>query len=183
MSLSIDTWEVEISQKAQNYKLLILLEPKVQNAYEAFKNLLGKKMKGEANDFDTTSYNAIRDLALKHKRSLVSTFKNIRDLFCSGNAIMSDSLFKFIGKDLLQYAKIEEKQDALRTIFIPSILDDSTNVQLLIIHSELMNKVVSNAGEDSNDFKDKVQILIDGELKENKQFVAFAKSIGVIQSE
>ena len=96
---------------------------------------------------------------------------------------MSDSLFKFIGKDLLQYAKIEEKQDALRTIFIPSILDDSANVQLLIMHSELMNKVVSNAGEDSNDFKDKVQILIDGELKENKQFVAFAKSIGVIQSE
>ena len=183
MSLSIDTWEVEISQKSQNYKLLILLEPKVQNAYEAFKNLLGKKMKGEANDFDTTSYNAIRDLALKHKRSLVSTFKNIRDLFCSGNAIMSDSLFKFIGKDLLQYAKIEEKQDALRTIFIPSILDDSANVQLLIMHSELMNKVVSNAGEDSNDFKDKVQILIDGELKEDTQFVAFAKSIGVIQSE
>lgn len=183
MSLSVDTWEVEISKKSKNYKLLILLEPKVQNAYEAFKNLLGKKVKGEANNFDTTSYNAIRDLALKHKRSLVSTFKNIRDLFCSGNAIMSDNLFKLIGKDLLQYAKIEEKQDALRTIFIPSILDDSANVQLLIMHSELMNKVVSNAGEDSNDFKDKVQALIDGELKENKQFIAFAKSIGVLQSE
>ena len=167
MSLSVDTWEVEISKKSKNYKLLILLEPKVQNAYEAFKNLLGKKVKGEANEFDTTSYNAIRDLALKHKRSLVSTFKNIRDLFCSGNAIMSDNLFKLIGKDLLQYAKIEEKQDALRTIFIPSILDDSANVQLLIKHSELMNKVVSNAEEDSNDFKDKVQVLIDGELKEN----------------
>lgn len=183
MSLSVDTWEVEISKKSKNYKLLILLESRAQNAYEAFKNLLGKKVKGEANDFDTISYNAIRDLALKHKRSLVSTFKNIRDLFCSGNAIMSDNLFKLIGKDLLQYAKIEEKQDALRTIFIPSILDDSANVQLLIMHSELMNKVVSNAGEDSNDFKDKVQVLIDGELKENKQFIAFAKSIGVLQSE
>ena len=182
-SLSVDSWETEICKKTKYYKLLILLEPNVQNAYEAFKNLLGKKVKGEANDFDTTSYNAIRDLALKHKRSLVSTFKNIRDLFCSGNAIMSDNLFKLIGKDLLQYAKIEEKQDALRTIFIPSILDDSANVQLLIMHSELMNKVVSNAGEDSNDFKDKVQVLIDGELKENKQFIAFAKSIGVLQSE
>ena len=183
MSLSIDIWEMEISQKSKNYKLLILLEPKVQNAYEAFKNLLGKKVKGEANDFDITSYNAIRDLALKHKRSLVSIFKNIRDLFCSGNAIMSDSLFKLIGKDLLQYARIEEKQDALRTIFIPSILDDYANVQLLIVHRELMNKVVSNAGEDSSDFKEKVQILIDGEHKEDKQFIAFAKSIGVLQSE
>lgn len=182
-SLSVDSWETEICKKSKYYKLLILLEPNVQNAYEAFKNLLVKKVKDDANDFDTTSYNAIRDLVLKHKRSLVSTFKNIRDLFCSGNAIMSDSLFKLIGKDLLQYARIEEKQDALRTIFIPSILDDSANVQLLIVHSELMNMVVSNAGEDSSDFKEKVQILIDGEHKENKQFIAFAKSIGVLQSE
>ena len=60
---------------------------------------------------------------------------------------------------------------------------DSANVQLLIVHSELMNMVVSNAGEDSSDFKEKVQILIDGEHKENKQFIAFAKSIGVLQSE
>ena len=46
-----------------------------------------------------------------------------------------------------------------------------------------MNIVVSNAGEDGSDFKEKVQILIDGEYKENKQFIAFAKSIGVLQSE
>ena len=71
----------------------------------------------------------------------------------------------------------------LRAIFLPSILDDSANVQLLIEHSELMKKVVSNAGEDSSDFKEKVQFLIDGEFKENKQFITFAKSIGVLQSE
>ena len=46
-----------------------------------------------------------------------------------------------------------------------------------------MKKVVSNAGEDSSDFKEKVQFLIDGEFKENKQFITFAKSIGVLQSE
>ena len=169
--------------KSKNYKLLILLGPNLQNAHDAFKNLVNKKAKGEAKELDETSYNALRDLALKHNRSLISTYKNIRDLFCSGHATMSDSLFKLIGRDLLQYAKIEEKQDALRTIFIPSILDDSVNVQLLIAHSELMNMVVSNAGEDSSDFKEKVQNLIDGELKENKQFIAFAKSIGVLQSE
>lgn len=182
-SLSVDTWETEICKKSKNYKLLILLEPKLQNAHDAFKNLVNNKAKGEAKEFDETSYNTLRDLALKHNRSLISTYKNIRDLFCSGNATMSDSLFKLIGRDLLQYAKIEEKQDALRTIFIPSILDDSANVQLLITYSELMNIVVSNAGEDGSDFKEKVQILIDGEYKENKQFIAFAKSIGVLQSE
>ena len=182
-SLSVETWETEICKKSKKYKLLILLGPNLQNAHDAFKNLVNKKAKGEAKELDETSYNALRDLSLKHNRSLISTYKNIRDLFCSGHATMSDSLFKLIGRDLLQYAKIEEKQDALRTIFIPSILDDSVNVQLLIAHSELMNMVVSNAGEDSSDFKEKVQSLIDGEHKENKQFIAFAKSIGVLQSE
>ena len=179
----VDTWETEICKKSKNYKLLILLEPKVQNAHDAFKNLLNKKAKNEAKELDEISYNALRDLAIRHNRSLISTYKTIRDLFCSGNAIMSDNLFKLTGKDLLEYSKMEEKQDVLRAIFLPSILDDSANVQLLIEHSELMKKVVSNAGEDSSDFKEKVQFLIDGEFKENKQFITFAKSIGVLQSE
>ena len=180
-SLSAATWETEISKKSRNYKLLILLEPKIQNAHDAFKNLLDKKARGEADEFDETSYNTLRNLAQKHNRSLFSTYKNIRDLFCSGNATMSNSLFKLVGKDLLTYARLEEKQDALRTIFIPSILDDDTNVQLLIEHRELMTQIVANAGEDSGDFKEKVQLLIDGEYKEDEIFIAFAKAIGVLQ--
>ena len=55
------------------------------------------------------------------------------------------------------------------------------NVQLLIEYRELMTQIVANAGEDSGDFKEKVQLLIDGEYKEDEIFIAFAKAIGVLQ--
>ena len=64
----VDTWETEICKKSKNYKLLILLEPKVQNAHDAFKNLLNKKAKNEAKELDEISYNALRDLAIRHNR-------------------------------------------------------------------------------------------------------------------
>lgn len=178
-TISTDMWESEICNKSKNYKLLILLEPKIQGAHDAFKNLIDKKVKGEAKEFDVVSYTALRNLAQKHKRSLFGTFKTTRDLFCTGRAIMTNNLFDMLGEDLLQFAKLEEKVDSLRTIFIPSILDDAKNVKLLMMNRELMSKIVSNAGEDSGDFKDKLQSLIEDQYKDDESFIDFAKSIGV----
>ena len=177
--INVEQWEKDLCHSTKNYRLLILLKVKLQNAYEAFKNLLIKKAKDDSIDFSAETYSSLMELATKNKRSLVSTFKNIRDLFCSGNANMSNSLFELYGKDLLKYAKLEDKTESLRTIFIPSVLDKKDNVLLILNNQEVMARIVQNAGDESGDFKDKVQSLLDMEYKDDKAFESFSKVLGI----
>lgn len=177
--INVEQWENDLCHCTKNYRLLILLKVKLQNAYEAFKNLLIKKAKDDSIDFSAETYLPLMELATKNKRSLVSTFKNIRDLFCNGNANMSNSLFELYGEDLLKYAKLEDKTESLRTIFIPSVLDKKDNVLLIMNNQEVMGRIVQNAGEESGDFKDKVQSLLDTEYKDDKAFESFAESLGI----
>lgn len=180
--INVEQWENDLCHCTKNYRLLILLEVKLQNAYDAFKNLLIKKSKGNSVDFSADTYSSLMKLATKNKRSLVSTFKNIRDLFCSGKAYMSNDLFEFYGKDLLKYAQLDDKTESLRTIFIPSILDKKENVLLILNNQEVMVRIVQNAGDESGDFKDKVQSLLDAEYKDDKVFESFAESLGIHQT-
>ncbi len=113
---------------------------------------------------------------------MLSAFNTVRDRFCDGARAMTNDKFDFYGEWLLKYAKLEEKQSALRTIFIPSVLDNKENIQLILRHQEKMIKIVEIAGAENKDFKDKIKSLLDGEYKDDKAFEEFAKTIGINKS-
>lgn len=93
---------------------------------------------------------------------------------------MTEDLFDCFGEWLLKFAKLEDKQSALRTIFPLSILDKKENIKVLLNYQEKMIKIIEKAEEENKDFKDKIKSLLDGEYKENEEFKSFANKIGVI---
>ena len=96
-------------------------------------------------------------MSIFSKRSFVSFFKKIRDLYCNGSAIMTPDLFKLIGEELMLNGNLEEKPESLRTIFIPSFLDDSNIVPLLLKYNGVLSRIVRNTpSEESQDFIDKL---------------------------
>ena len=78
-------------------------------------------------------------------------------------------------KDLCYTEKLEDKEESLRTIFIPSILDDVNIVTLLLKHKELLNKVVAKtSSEEAQDFMDKLKALYPSYKKNEEMMELFS---------
>ena len=95
---------------------------------------------------------------------------------------MTKDLFDYYGEWLLQYSKLEEKTSSLRTIFPSVVLDKKENVQLILNNKEKMIRVVETAGEENEDFKAKIQFLLEGDYKDSDDLKNFARRIGVKMS-
>lgn len=161
-------------------KLLLTLKPnqKIQYCFDAFKELLKECAKGNTK-LDKGTCSGLIELALSNKRELLIAFNDVRDLFCSGQVTMAPDLFDFFGEWLLIYSKLEDKPEALRTIFIPSIMDNPINVKLMIHYSDTIEKIFKNAGEENKDFREKIESLLEKEYREDESFISFAKLFGV----
>ena len=173
---SIDEWKEFILKQKFEYKLLILFEEKFEPAFEAFKELMKENLQADGITKDVSKQLII--LAEKNKRSLKSMFKDIRDAFCSGNYTMSKKHFNFYGECLFKYGDLIERNDALRRILPAEILDDDFVISILIKEQKVVLKMINNAGEESQDFKDKLSSLIEMK-KDNQQFLDFVKAIGI----
>jgi hypothetical protein len=92
---------------------------------------------------------------------------------------MTIDLFDYYGEYLLKYAKLEDKNSALRTIFPSSVLDKKENIQLILKYQEKMINIVKIAEDENKDFKDKIKSLLEGTYKDEQEFENFAKSIGI----
>lgn len=177
-SISQEDWEQLLLNENDKYQLLLLLGPKIQNCFDAFKNVLYKYAKNEIKGLSKDVCNNIISLSEKNKRSFVSTFKDVRDYFCSGQVTMTPELFNFIGEWLFKYSKLEDKKESLRTIFPSTILDNNDIIQMIIQHQDIMKKIVDNSEEDQ-DFNDKMQSLLDGKYKDKQTFIDFADRLGI----
>ncbi|MCQ2276451.1 MAG: KAP family NTPase [Bacteroidales bacterium] len=175
---SKDQWKQSIVDIDFDFKLLKIVKAKVQNCFDAFKEALIDKAKGEISNLTKETVKFLIELSEKNNRELLSAFNNVRDVFCNGNVAMTVELFDFYGEWLLKYSKLEEKSASLRTIFIPSVLDKQENVQLILKYQTKMINIVNIAGKENTDFKDKLESLLK-DHKNDDQLKEFASKIGI----
>lgn len=182
-TITKEQWEVEIVKKTKNYKIVSLLRLDVLNCWEAFKSLLEKTADGSINNFSKEDKDDLLLLVEQYNSPLENTYRNIRDMFCSGRQVMSEKLFIFFAEQLLKYGKLEERADTLRTIFKPDFLQNKSIVETILNHAEIVRILVENAAEENKEFKLKIQDLLKTGYREEDQFIAFAHSIGVFAPE
>jgi len=179
-SISKDDWKRFIlAPESNEYNLLMIVKPKIQNCFDSFKELLVENATTPNSAFSKDKCGSLIELAESNGREMLTAFNDVRDRFCSGTCTMTNEIFNFYGEWLLKYSKLEEKTSSLRTIFTSSILDNKDNVQLILRYQEKMIKIVEIAGAENKDFKDKIKSLLDGEYKDDKALEEFAKAIGI----
>lgn len=172
-----EDWKQSILDNNYDYQLLSIIRPNIQVCFDAFKELLIGKVYG--NNLQKNSIDFLVNLTETHGRKLLSAFNNVRDCFCDKGCNMTIDLFNCFGEYLLKYAKLEDKNSALRTIFPSLVLDIADNISLILKYQDKMLKIVEKAGEESKDFKDKIKSLLDNEYKDDQELENFAKSIGI----
>lgn len=175
---SKEDWKVSILNNNNDYRLLLTIKINPQNCFDAFKELLLERVEYD-NKLSKESINNLINLFEEQGRIMLSTFNDVRDRFCDKGCTMTESLFNLLGESLLKYAKLEDKQSALRTIFQISILDKKENMQLILRYRDKMIKIVEVAKEENKDFKDKIKSLLSTEYKDDEEFESFANAIGV----
>ncbi len=178
-----EEWKQSIINKDYAYKLLLIIKHNLQNCFEAFSEVVLDSIDGK-NNLQKDVINELINFFKSYEREFLVTFNNVRDRFCDKGTTMTDDLFDCFGENLLKYAKLEDKQYALRTIFPTSILCKNENVQLLLNNQDKMIKIVEKAGkEESKDFKDKITTLLEGKYKDDENFEKFANVIGIYKQE
>lgn len=173
-----EEWKQSILNNNHDYRLLLTIKINPQNCFDAFKELLLERVEHD-NKLSKESINDLINLFESQGRIMLSTFNDVRDRFCDKGCSMTVSLFNLLGESLLKYAKLEDKQSALRTIFKISILDKKENIQLILKYRDKMIKIVEVAKEENKDFKDKIKSLVSKEYKDDKEFESFANAIGI----
>lgn len=168
-----DSWKEAIKESTNDYQLMSVLRDDTQICFDAFKEVVEECCINQSLSLSIDTYNDL--MAIFNKRSFVSFFKKLRDMYCSGKAIMTTELFELIGEGLMLYGKLEDKEESLRTIFIPSILDDANLVTLLLKHKELLSKVVAKtSSEEVQDFMDKLKALYPSYKKNEEMMELFS---------
>ena len=179
-SIEEEKWGGLLTSSSKEYRMLILYKPKIRNAFEAFKKLLVDVASG-AIEIPKEKITVISDWAKRHY-SLGTAFKGMRDRFING-AEMTPPLFSMYGDFLFEYAKLEEKKDSLRTIFTDDVLESTECMHIVLQHQDAMIPIVEKAGEDAQDFKEKMAALWESEYSESvpEGFEEFMSKIGVEQ--
>ena len=162
---SKEQWKQALIDNNYDYQLLVIFGLNLQDCFDAFKELLLDKVNGN-NKLSKETIISMIDLFEANDRELLSAFNNVRDCFCDKGCNMTTDLFNCFGEYLLKYAKLEDKNSALRTIFPSLILDEKENIQLILMHQEKMINIVKIAGDENKDFKDKIKSLLDKEYKD-----------------
>ena len=180
-SKNINEWKDSLINGKYEYKLALIIEFDGENLFDAFKTLLIEYAEDTQPNLKKEVCNQLCELAINKKRSLINTFKDVRDAFCNGSAKMTDTKFSFFGKWLFEFANLSEKKESLRTI-LPTqynIFSREENIILLMEKEKEIKKMISMSGEESDDFKRKIKDLMVNTYRENTEFLGFAKNIGI----
>lgn len=176
---TMEDWKKSILSNDYDYKLLLVRRLAPQNCFDAFKELLLERIESN-NALSKDILNNLIKLFEEQGRKMLSAFNDVRDRFCDKGCSMTVHLFDIFGESLLTYAKLEDKQSALRTIFPVSVLDKKENIQLILRFNDKMIKIVEVANEENKDFKDKIKSLLgSNDYQDNKILYDFAEAIGV----
>ena len=182
-SITAEDWKKKIVSGGAEYQAITQLGYKARTAFEAFKVLLLEHARGKAN-MDTNKVQTMVSWAVRHKCGVITAFKDMRDCFIRETP-MTVPLFKQYTDYLFQYARLEERQDSLRRIFNGAVLEDEACMSILLQHSDAMQAIVEKAGDDAQDFKDKMSSLWENKYADEEPdgFVALMNKIGVTRIE
>lgn len=142
------------SLSSKELEILQIIDFKDWNSFalEKFKS----KLIQIVNDSDNESLDEILPLTESFKdsgKNLVNTFKDLRGLFIKNNNISKDHFNAFIDLLIKYGSLIDQAADVLRTIFKTEFLDDKKCVQLMIIQSKEIKKLIEKSGKsESSDF-------------------------------
>ncbi|WP_449031553.1 P-loop NTPase fold protein [Prevotella histicola] len=162
-----DSWKEAIKGNTYDYQLMSVLKFDTQICFDAFKEVVEESCINRSLSLSTETYKEL--MSIFSKRSFVNFFKNIRDLYCKGNIIMTPELFELIGEGLMTKGKLEEREESLRTIFITPLLDDSNIMTLLLKHNKIISNIVDvTPPDESQDFIDKLKTVY-SLYKENEE--------------
>jgi KAP family P-loop domain. len=160
-SISEDQWKDYFkSSNCYEINMALLLNYKWNsNAINAFKFTLKEIALGNISVPSKGKWTKIVKSIENSGRRLVAAFNDVRDTFNSYSE-MDVPLFKFFGEWLFEYSSLDKKQESLRKILPPHLLNDEYCRDLILKNHEKLPEIVSKAGEDeASDFKEALKEL------------------------
>lgn len=179
-SLTKEQWIKEIKNKGFAYQTIEYSTlPLQHSAVEALEDVIKSFVKSES-DFTncTDQITYLIEKAEKDSRSLQSIAKDIRDIFTNGKVEMTTELFSTIGVLLLKRGKLEQKTEALRTVFPNTVVD--SYIDLLLQYSKSIKKIIQQA--DTEEVESFAAHLISMSDKDERA-LELIKKLGLSQSE
>ena len=175
--LSKEEWlNIFVDMSDKKFKLINTIEFQGWNSHslEALKETLLSRVKSGQTEYGI-ELNALLMSFEKSELDLSNTFKNIRDEFISLRN-MNIQLFSTFENWLFKYSSLEEKAgDVLRTILIPSLLDNELILSKLVKNKESIKQIIDRcSSNDVFDFKEALRDRFDNEVIKE-----FAKFLGV----
>ena len=176
---SQEEWKSSFANEDYKFKLLKVYHPcPIANCFDAFKQITRDYANGTATKFISPSVTEdITNISKEVGRNLSEFFTSIRDIFISSASITPEKI-KYFGKLLFEYAKLEESPQSLEKIFPTEYIDDDEIILLLIENKEKIKVLVANS-QNSYEFRQKIESLLTGRKKSDKQFIDFCASIGI----
>lgn len=164
----------DLESNLYNKTLIIKYSNWSSYALEALKAVLIQLCQTGNIENETTLQELILNFETANK-DLTNTFKNIRDEFIR-NGNMDTTLFSFFSSWLFKYATLEERTgDVMRTIIIPSLLDDELCLDKIISNKEKVKQLIDNASQSETfDFKEAIRDRMENETIKN-----LAKYLGI----
>ena len=163
-SITTEDWKKKIVSGGTEYQAITQLDYKARTAFDAFKALLIEHVQAKAN-LDLNKTQTMVNWAIRHRCGVITAFKDMRDCFIR-EATITVPLFKQYADYLFIYARLEERQDSLRRIFTGLVLDDDNCMNIMLHHRDTMQLIVEKAGDDAQDFKDKMLSLWESKYAE-----------------
>lgn len=179
-SLDRQQWKGALKNPLSHpFRLTLLFEYKLsQNAYNAFKEVLGEIASRAMEIPNTSSYwQQLIKLVEKQNRKLGAPFIDIRDVFIEKKN-MTVELFNFFSEWLFKYSQLAEKKESLAIIIPINILDNNGCLDRIISNKEQIKKMMKIAS--STDVSNFSQKIIS--LKRNhrsKAFKEFVEYLGI----
>ncbi len=141
---SKEEWVTDIQDENFAYQVIEHIDLKItQNTFEALNDIVNEFIENKTNC--EQQIKKLLSKAEKDKKGLVSMFKDVRDKFTRGDVEMNVNIFEVLGEFLLEYGKLIEKKDVLRTILTNEVVDCYPEV--LIKHSNQIKELIKNEDE------------------------------------
>lgn len=152
-----DEWkEVFSNLTGDSYKLTKIIKYHSWNSFalDALKDTLLSRIQNNETNNEIELTNLIESFE-KSEVDLSNTFKNVRDEFILQRNI-SVQFFSMFGMWLFKYASLNEKAgEVIRTILIPSLLDNEECLSIIENYKESIKSIMTNCSQNElSDFKD-----------------------------
>ena len=174
-----EDWKRSFTTEDYKFKLLKIYHPcQITNCFDAFKEGTRSYANGTTpKPISINVANEVIKISEEVGRDLSEFFTGIRDIFVSSASITSEKI-KYFGKLLFKYGKLEDNPKSLEKIFPTEFIDNDEIIKLLIENKEIVKVLVANS-QNSYEFRQKIESLLTGRKKSDKQFIDFCASIGI----